>query len=130
MDHIKCFKMDDHLITASLFVSDKRPRIIRIMHSGVSLEMLMDSVYFPSVTPSPAAGSSPSNGSSVQNGPSSSTSDQHTAHIHYSSDNDEDSETDDEALQKEISRLREKYVTYLKSNFTLYLAHECYFLAQ
>ncbi|XP_026221995.1 serine/threonine-protein kinase WNK1-like isoform X3 [Anabas testudineus] len=67
------------------------------------------------VTPSPAAGSSPSNGSSVQNGPSSSTSDQHTAHIHYSSDNDEDSETDDEALQKEISRLREKHMKEIQA---------------
>lgn len=77
----------------------------------------MDSVYFPSVTQSPAAGSSSSHGSTVQNGPSSSMSDQHNAHIHYSSDNDEDSGTDDEALQKEISRLREKYVTFLQCNF-------------
>lgn len=91
----------------------------------------MDFVSFSTVTPSPAAGSSPSHGSSVQNGPSSSTSDPHNAHIHYSSDNDDDSETEDEALQKEISRLREKYVTYLQSNFHhLYLTHECCFSAQ
>lgn len=71
------------------------------------------------MTPVPAAGSSQSHGSSMQNGPSSSTSDPHNAHTHYSSDNDDDSETEDEALQKEISRLREKYVTYLQSHFTL-----------
>ncbi|XP_034735756.1 serine/threonine-protein kinase WNK1-like isoform X3 [Etheostoma cragini] len=62
------------------------------------------------VTPAPAAGSSPSHVSSMQNGPSSSTSDPHTAHTHYSSDNNDDSETEDEALQKEISRLREKHM--------------------
>lgn len=65
---------------------------------------------FPSVTPAPAAGSSPSHGSGIQNGPSSSNSDPHNTHTHYSSDNDDDSETEDEALQKEISRLREKWV--------------------
>lgn len=70
---------------------------------------------FNPVTPGPAASSSPTHDCSVQNGPSSSTSDSHVTHPHYSSGNDDDSETDDEALQKEISRLREKYVTYLLS---------------
>lgn len=63
---------------------------------------------FPSVTPAPAAGPSPSPGSGIQNGPSSSNSEPHNTHTHYSSDNDDDSEAEDEALQKEISRLREK----------------------
>lgn len=54
----------------------------------------------------------------MQNGPSS--VDPHTASIHDSSDNDDDSETDNEALQKEISHLREKYVTHLQSHFTLF----------
>ncbi|XP_054476793.1 serine/threonine-protein kinase WNK1-like [Anoplopoma fimbria] len=67
------------------------------------------------VTPAPAAGSSPTHGSSMQNGPSSSTSDPHNAHTHYSSDNDDDSETEDEALQKEISRLREKHMTEIQT---------------
>lgn len=53
----------------------------------------------------------------MQNGPSSSTSDPHNAYTRYSSDNDDDSETEDEALQKEISRLREKYVTRSQSCF-------------
>ncbi|XP_074534367.1 serine/threonine-protein kinase WNK1-like isoform X2 [Halichoeres trimaculatus] len=62
------------------------------------------------VTPAPvAAGSSPSHGSSLQNGPSSSPSDAHNPHAHYSSDND-DSENEDDALQREISRLREKHM--------------------
>ncbi|XP_068460033.1 serine/threonine-protein kinase WNK1-like isoform X2 [Clinocottus analis] len=67
------------------------------------------------VTPAPAAGSSPSHGSSMQNGPSSSTSDSHNAHTHYSSDNDDDSETEDDALQKEISRLREKHMMEIQT---------------
>lgn len=62
----------------------------------------------PPVTPAPPADSNPSHNSSIQNGPSSSTCDPHNMHAHYSSDNDEDSETDDEALQKEIKRLKEK----------------------
>ncbi|KAI4826095.1 hypothetical protein KUCAC02_021744 [Chaenocephalus aceratus] len=60
------------------------------------------------VTPAPAAGSS------LQNGPSSSTSDPQHSHTHYSSDNDDDSEKEDEALHKEISRLREKHMTEIQ----------------
>ncbi|KAM6936914.1 serine/threonine-protein kinase WNK1-like [Xenentodon cancila] len=67
------------------------------------------------VTPAPAASSSLSQGCSMQNGPSSSTSDPHSTHTHYSSDNDNDSETDDEALQKEISRLREKHMMEIQA---------------
>ncbi|XP_041852567.1 serine/threonine-protein kinase WNK1-like isoform X2 [Melanotaenia boesemani] len=67
------------------------------------------------VTPAPAASSSPSHGSSMQNGPSSSTSDFPKTHIHNSSDNDNDSETEDEALQKEISRLREKHMMEIQA---------------
>ncbi|XP_067357538.1 serine/threonine-protein kinase WNK1-like isoform X2 [Channa argus] len=67
------------------------------------------------VTPFPAAGSSTPHSSGLQNGPSSSTSDPHNSHIHYSSDNDDDSETDDEALQKEISRLREKHMKEIQA---------------
>ncbi|XP_034071522.1 serine/threonine-protein kinase WNK1-like isoform X3 [Gymnodraco acuticeps] len=66
------------------------------------------------VTPAPAAGSSPTHGSSLQNGPSSSTSDPQHSHPHYSSDNDDDSEKEDEALHKEISRLREKHMTEIQ----------------
>ncbi|XP_029137272.2 serine/threonine-protein kinase WNK1-like isoform X2 [Labrus bergylta] len=67
------------------------------------------------VTPAPPAGSSPPHGSSVQNGPSSSPSDAHNTHPHYSSDNDDDSENEDEALQKEISRLREKHMMEIQA---------------
>ncbi|XP_061578046.1 serine/threonine-protein kinase WNK1-like isoform X2 [Cololabis saira] len=67
------------------------------------------------VTPAPAASSSLSQGCSMRNGPSSSTSDPHSAHTHYSSDNDNDSETDDDALQKEISRLREKHMLEIQT---------------
>ncbi|XP_029953009.1 serine/threonine-protein kinase WNK1-like isoform X2 [Salarias fasciatus] len=67
------------------------------------------------VTPAPAASSSPSHSGSMQNGPSSSTSDPHNAHPHYSSDNDDDSGTEDEALQKEISRLREKHMMEIQA---------------
>ncbi|KAM3609468.1 uncharacterized protein V6R79_015315 [Siganus canaliculatus] len=67
------------------------------------------------VTPAPAASSSPSRGSSVQNGPSSSTSEPHHTHPPYSSDNDDDSEAEDEALQKEISRLREKHMMEIQA---------------
>nr|XP_043892532.1 serine/threonine-protein kinase WNK1-like isoform X4 [Solea senegalensis] len=65
------------------------------------------------VTPAPATGSSLSQDSAQQNGPSSSSSDPHNAHSHYSSDND-DSETEDDALQKEISHLREKHMKELQ----------------
>ncbi|KAM7002762.1 serine/threonine-protein kinase WNK1-like [Tautogolabrus adspersus] len=67
------------------------------------------------VTPAPPAGSSPPHGSSMQNGPSSSPSDAHNTHPHYSSDNDDDSENEDEALQKEISRLREKHMMEIQA---------------
>nr|XP_040019901.1 LOW QUALITY PROTEIN: serine/threonine-protein kinase WNK1-like [Gasterosteus aculeatus aculeatus] len=62
------------------------------------------------VTSAPAAGSSPTHGSSMQNGPS----DPHNAHTIYSSDNN-DSETEGGALQKEISRLREKHMTEIQT---------------
>ncbi|XP_053282718.1 serine/threonine-protein kinase WNK1 isoform X2 [Pleuronectes platessa] len=65
-----------------------------------------------SVTVTAATGSSPSHGSSRQNGPSSSTSDPHNTH--YSSDND-DSETEDDALQKEIGSLREKHMSEIQA---------------
>ncbi|XP_051917549.1 serine/threonine-protein kinase WNK1-like isoform X1 [Hippocampus zosterae] len=61
-----------------------------------------------SVTVTSTAGSSPSHSSGVQNGPSS--LDLHKAHSAYSSDNDDDSGTEDEALQKEVSRLRERHM--------------------
>uniref|UniRef100_A0AAQ4NS60 non-specific serine/threonine protein kinase n=1 Tax=Gasterosteus aculeatus aculeatus TaxID=481459 RepID=A0AAQ4NS60_GASAC len=61
------------------------------------------------VTSAPAGGSSP-HGSSMQNGPS----DPHNAHTIYSSDNN-DSETEGGALQKEISRLREKHMTEIQT---------------
>ncbi|CAJ1056919.1 serine/threonine-protein kinase WNK1-like isoform X1 [Xyrichtys novacula] len=67
------------------------------------------------VTPAPAEGPSPSNGSSMQNGPSSSTSDAQNPHAHYSSDNNDDSENEDEALQNEISRLREKHMMEIQA---------------
>lgn len=66
-----------------------------------TMSELMEAVLFSSVTQSPAASSS------VQNGPTS-TSDLHNMHVHDSSDNDDDSGPDGDALQKEISRLREK----------------------
>ncbi|KAM8891343.1 serine/threonine-protein kinase WNK1-like isoform 2-T4 [Spinachia spinachia] len=68
------------------------------------------------VTSAPAADSSPTHGSSMQNGPSSLMSDPHNAHTIYSSDNnDDDSEAEGEALQKEISRLREKHMTEIQT---------------
>uniref|UniRef100_A0A1A8LZ09 non-specific serine/threonine protein kinase n=1 Tax=Nothobranchius pienaari TaxID=704102 RepID=A0A1A8LZ09_9TELE len=66
--------------------------------------------FFVTVTSAPS--SSPSRGSSMQNGP---TSDPQNTHAHYSSDNDEDSGTEDEALQNEISRLREKHMMEIQS---------------
>ncbi|KAL6106909.1 wnk1 [Pungitius sinensis] len=67
------------------------------------------------VTSAPAAGSSPTHGSSMQNGPSSLTSDPQNAHTIYSSDtNNDDSEPEGGALQKEISRLREKHMTEIQ----------------
>ncbi|XP_068168173.1 serine/threonine-protein kinase WNK1-like isoform X2 [Antennarius striatus] len=65
------------------------------------------------VTPAPAADIRPSHG--IQNGPSSSNSDPHHTHTHYSSDNDDDSEAEDEALQKEMSRLREKHMMEIQA---------------
>lgn len=58
------------------------------------------------MTAGPASDTDPSHGCVTQNGPSSSTCDPHLTNTHDSSDNDEDSE--DEALRKEINRLREK----------------------
>uniref|UniRef100_A0A1A8HKE7 non-specific serine/threonine protein kinase n=1 Tax=Nothobranchius korthausae TaxID=1143690 RepID=A0A1A8HKE7_9TELE len=66
--------------------------------------------FFVTVTPAPS--SSPSRGSSMLNGP---TSDPQNTHAHYSSGNDEDSGTEDEDLQKEISRLREKHMMEIQS---------------
>ncbi|XP_054631961.1 serine/threonine-protein kinase WNK1 isoform X3 [Dunckerocampus dactyliophorus] len=60
-----------------------------------------------SVTVTSTEGSSPSQDSSVPNGPL--VNDPHNAHTHYSSDND-DSGTEDEALQKEVGRLRERHM--------------------
>lgn len=65
-------------------------------------------VLFHLVTAAPSPDSDPSHGSSTQNGPSSSIGDPHHANVHYSSDNNDDSETEDEALRKEIGCLREK----------------------
>lgn len=58
----------------------------------------------------PAAANDQSHASVSQNGPFS-TCDPHPTNTKYSSDNDEDSETDNEALQKEMKRLKEKYAT-------------------
>lgn len=66
------------------------------------------------VSSAPAADHSTSHGSSLQNGPSSSPSDPHNTHTPCSSDND-DSETEDEGLQKEISRLREKHMLEIQA---------------
>uniref|UniRef100_A0A3B5MUZ8 non-specific serine/threonine protein kinase n=1 Tax=Xiphophorus couchianus TaxID=32473 RepID=A0A3B5MUZ8_9TELE len=56
----------------------------------------------------PVANSSSQHGSGLPNGPSSSTSDPPNPQLHETSEGD--SETEDEALQKEISRLREKHM--------------------
>ncbi|XP_057692401.1 serine/threonine-protein kinase WNK1-like isoform X2 [Corythoichthys intestinalis] len=61
-----------------------------------------------SVSVTSATDSSLSHSPSVQNGPS--TSDPHKTQTPYSSDNDDDSGTEDEALQKEVSRLRERHM--------------------
>lgn len=58
------------------------------------------------MTPAPVANSSSHSG--LPNGPSSSTSDPQNPQLHETSE--ADSETEDEDLQKEISRLREKCV--------------------
>lgn len=68
-------------------------------------------VWFSAVTPAPVANSSSQHGSGLPNGPSSSTSDPPNPQLHETSEGD--SETEDEALQKEISRLREKCVKHL-----------------
>lgn len=62
-------------------------------------------VFFPSVTP--AADNDQSVCPGTQNGPFS-TCDPHPTNVNYSSDNDEDSGTENEALRKEMNRLREK----------------------
>ncbi|XP_055012019.1 LOW QUALITY PROTEIN: serine/threonine-protein kinase WNK1-like [Boleophthalmus pectinirostris] len=66
------------------------------------------------VTSSPAD-HNPKHRTTLQNGPSLSTSDPHNTHTPYTSDNDEDSEAEDEALQKEISRLREKHMLEIQA---------------
>lgn len=64
--------------------------------------------YFSSSSSvTPAADSDQSHCSVSQNGPFS-TCEPHPTDANYSSDNDEDSGTDDEALQKEMKRLKEK----------------------
>lgn len=72
------------------------------------------------MTKAPAARSSSLERCNKLNGPSSSTSDPQNQQRPNSSDNEADSETDDEALQKEISRLREKCVKNIHqaSSFT------------
>uniref|UniRef100_A0A3B3IP95 non-specific serine/threonine protein kinase n=1 Tax=Oryzias latipes TaxID=8090 RepID=A0A3B3IP95_ORYLA len=70
-----------------------------------------------SVTVTPAPSSGPTHSCSLQNGPSSSLFDPLNTPAHYSSDNDE-SETDDEVLQKEISRLREKHMKEIQALHT------------
>lgn len=60
------------------------------------------------VTPAPPTNSEPSHVPTLLNGPLSPPFDPHGVHGNYSSDNDDGSETDDEALQKEIKRLKEK----------------------
>lgn len=60
------------------------------------------------VTPAPTTDSDPSHVPTLLNGPLSPPFDPHSVHGNYSSDNDDGSETDDEALQKEIKRLKEK----------------------
>lgn len=52
--------------------------------------------------------SDPSHVPTLLNGPLSPPFDPHGTHGNYSSDNDDGSETDDDALQKEIKRLKEK----------------------
>lgn len=60
------------------------------------------------VTPAPPTDSDLSYVPTLLNGPLSPPFDPHGVHGNYSSDNDDGSETDDEALQKEIRRLKEK----------------------
>ncbi|XP_015259300.1 PREDICTED: serine/threonine-protein kinase WNK1-like isoform X2 [Cyprinodon variegatus] len=67
------------------------------------------------VTKAPAARSSSLERCNKLNGPSSSTSDPQNQQRPNSSDNEADSETDDEALQKEISRLREKHMIEIRN---------------
>ncbi|CAL9695257.1 unnamed protein product [Knipowitschia caucasica] len=67
------------------------------------------------VSSPPAEDHKDSHGTTLQNGPSSSTSDPHNVHTPYSSDNDNDSDAEDEALQKEISRLREKHMLEIQA---------------
>lgn len=57
--------------------------------------------------PAPVADNDESHGSVNQNGPLS-TCELHPTNTHYSSDNDDDSGTEDEALRKEMNRLKEK----------------------
>ncbi|KAM4553274.1 serine/threonine-protein kinase WNK1-like isoform 1-T1 [Fundulus diaphanus] len=67
------------------------------------------------VTPAPVTSSSSLQSSGVLNGPSSSASDPQKSRPPNSSDNEGDSETEDEALQKEISRLREKHMKEIQA---------------
>ncbi|KAM4734944.1 LOW QUALITY PROTEIN: serine/threonine-protein kinase WNK1 [Anableps anableps] len=64
--------------------------------------------FLVTVTPAPVANSSSPHSSGMLNGPSSSTSDPQNPELHETSEGD--SETEDESLQKEISRLREKHM--------------------
>ncbi|XP_036068355.1 serine/threonine-protein kinase WNK1 [Oryzias melastigma] len=90
----------------------------QVSKSSASSEPAVGSVVGRfSVTVTPAPSSSSSHSCSLQNGPSSSLSDPLNTPAHYSSDNDE-SETDDEVLQKEISRLREKHMKEIQALHT------------
>lgn len=68
--------------------------------------------FVVTVTPAPVANSS-SHSSGMPNGPSSSTSDPQNQQLHETSE--ADSETEDEDLQKEISRLREKHMKEIQA---------------
>ncbi|XP_047204025.1 serine/threonine-protein kinase WNK1 isoform X3 [Girardinichthys multiradiatus] len=71
--------------------------------------------FLVTVTPAPVANSSSQHGSCLLNGPSSPAADPPNPRLPNSSDNEGDSETEDEALQKEISRLREKHMKEIQA---------------
>ncbi|MED6287329.1 hypothetical protein CHARACLAT_015300, partial [Characodon lateralis] len=71
--------------------------------------------FVVTVTPAPVANSSSLYNSGLLNGPSSSLTDPPNPRLPNSSDNEGDSETEDEALQKEISRLREKHMKEIQA---------------
>lgn len=79
--------------------------IFLILSTSTFLTQTHKLFFFPSVTP--AADNDQSVCPGTQNGPFS-TCDPHPTNVNYSSDNDEDSGTENEALRKEMNRLREK----------------------